>query len=205
MTATGEIDPTPSAVDTAGPTAPPAVPATARSPLATAGAAYLGAVLSLALIAVGGVGIRDGVRAAGWITGSSWTGAAAERVDGLRFAGWMSFAGVAAVIVGVVIVVVAIKPRRKTSLEVSGRSSIVIARSDLARAAATAARDVPGVVDARATASRRKLNMNVKTTAGKGDHAAVKTAVSNAVGNALDMLAATPKIVVRTRTVGGSE
>jgi hypothetical protein len=177
---------------------PALTPAAARTPQAPAAASYTGALLSLLLVAAGVVGIRDGLAAAGALNGSLWTTDAVNWIDGLRFAYWMPPAGVLAVILGLVLVLVAVTPRRRTTSAISGCTSVVIGHRDVARIAASVTQTMPGVTDARATSTRRTVTVTARTTG--QDPATVKAAITAAVSEALGSLSQPPKIVVRTRT-----
>lgn len=179
-------------------TGPTLVPAPAEAPRTPAPAAYLGALLSVTLVAVGVIGIRDGIVATGWMGGSMWTANVVNWIDGLAFAPWMIPAGVASIVVGIVVLLVAVAPRRTTAVELSGKTSVVIAHRDIAAIAQSAARTVPGVINAHAVSKRRTVTVRADTTG--QDASTVKTAVSQAVGSALSALSTAPKIVVRTRS-----
>jgi hypothetical protein len=107
-------------------------------------------------------------------------------------------AGVIAVLLGAVLVLVAVAPRRRTTRALSARTSVVIGHRDLGRLAAAVSRTVPGVTDAHVTATRRTVTVTAHTTG--QDAATVKGAITAAVGDALGVLSRPPKIVVRTRT-----
>ena len=174
------------------------VPATARTPRAPAPATFLGALLSVLLVGVGIIGIRDGIVAAGWMDGVMWTANAVNWIDGLQFDAWMIPAGVGALFLGVCLLVIAAAPRRTTAVDLSAKTSVFIARRDVARIAASAAQTVPGVTDARAISKGRTVTVHTQTTG--RDAATVKAAVSQVVESALGALATRPRIVVRTRS-----
>lgn len=182
--------------------APTVVPADAPLPRAPAPAAYLGAALSLSVAALGVIGIRDGIVAAGWVGGSMWTANAVNWIDGLSFAPWMIPAGVIALLLGVVLVIMALAPRRTTAVPVAGQTSVVISHRDIARIAQSAARTVPGVIDANADSTRRTVTVRARTL-GQGD-STITSVVSQAVSASLAALATQPKIVVRIRPGGQS-
>lgn len=208
MTPTHRAEPhTPDPAAATGESAPPVAatpldPASARTPLAAARAAYTGAFLALVLLALGAVGIRDSIVAAGWFSGNGtlWTSAAIDWIDGLRPAAWMIPAGVAAAIIGAWFLVLALAPRRRTAVVVDASTSIYIDPHSIARVATLAAREVDGVLDATSTATRKKIRVRVTTT---GDDT-VPAAVTHAVRTALTPLASTPKISVDTRSGGRS-
>ena len=97
------------------PAATPQTPAAAPPPLAPAAAHYVGVISALLLIAAGAVGIRDGIAAAGWISGPSWTRAAIDWFDGQSAHGWMVPVGAVLAAIGLGLVLAALKPRRRIS------------------------------------------------------------------------------------------
>ena len=177
-------------------------PARAKQPLALPAAGFTGPLVALLVLAVGLVGIRDGVVAAGWLDGSSWTGAAAEWIDGLTFDGWMIPVAIVSIIVGLLLLFAALKPRRKTAVALTAETSVYIEPAGIARVAADAARSVPGVLDARASATRRSVTVRADVTG--DDRSGLKKAIADQVRSALEPLATAPKTSVRTRTGGRS-
>lgn len=177
------------------PAATPQQPAVAPPPLAPAAAHYVAVIAALLLIGVGVVGIRDGIAAAGAITGPSWTRAAVDWLDGQSAHGWMVPVGAILAGVGILSVIAALKPRRRKGIPVTGRTSVYLDVSDTAKLAAAAARVVPGVTTAHASATRRAVTVTARTT---GPDVTTET-ISSAVRSALAPLAATPRISVRTK------
>ncbi|MFV9427708.1 DUF6286 domain-containing protein [Rhodococcus aetherivorans] len=176
------------------------MPAAGRTPVATPAAGFLGVVLAVILIALGIVALHDAVIAAGWLNGPLWIDAAIDWIDGLSFSSWMIPAGIAALLVGLWMVMCALKPRRKTAIEVAARSAVWIDPVDLARAASHVAERVPGVLSAHAVATRRKMIITAEVT--EASNTSIRTAIETAVRDVLAVLAQTPKITVRTRTGG---
>lgn len=182
------------------PAATPVPPTAAPPPAAPVGAGYIGVLCALGLMALGVVGIRDGIAAAGWIRGSRWTQNAVNWIDGQSFHVWMIPVGVAALLLGLVCVYVAVKPRRVRAIPLTARTSIYLDLADTSRVAAAAARAVPGVVDVRSRARRRTITIRAQTTG--GDPASQRAAIIDAVTDALSSLAKTPTVRVRTN-IGG--
>lgn len=176
----------------------PAMPAEGRAPVAPPAAGYIGALLAVLVIAAGCIALRDAFIAAEWISGPLWVDAAIKWVDGLRFAGWMIAAALGLVLIGGWALYSALRPRRKTAVQLQARSAIWIKTVDLARIATTTADTVPGVLDARARATRRKVVVTVHTTDPANPVIAANTehTVRATVG---DVLAGQPKIIVRAR------
>ncbi|MFB1299333.1 DUF6286 domain-containing protein [Mycobacterium sp. pW049] len=177
------------------PAATPQTPAAAPPPLTPAAAHYVAVIAALLLIALGAVGIRDGIAAAGAITGPSWTRATIDWFDGQSAHGWMVPVGVILAVLGLASIIAALKPRRRKGIPVTGRTSVYLDVSDTAKLAAAAARVVPGVTKANASATRRAVKVTARTT---GPDVTTDT-ISDAVRTALAPLAATPRISVRTR------
>lgn len=173
-------------------------PAPGRTPRAVPTAAYTGALIAVLLIGVGAVGIHDGVVAAGWISGRSWTGAAIDSIDGLSPAGAMIPAGIVAALIGLWLVLTSLSPRRKKAVDIDSATALFIEPSDIARISSITAESVSGVLSARTSATRTKVTIQVETT---GD-AATPGAVADAVRTALTSLTPVPKVSVRTRTGG---
>jgi hypothetical protein len=101
-------------------------------------------------------------------------------IDGLTFAWWMIPAGIAAILVGAWWVYAALRPRRRTALAVTAASSVWIGPADLARLVSRAAEKVPEVLEARSSATLRKLTVTAHTTA-EGGATQMKSAVADAV------------------------
>lgn len=174
------------------------MPAAGRAPVATPGVGYVGAVLALLLVAAGVVALRDTAVALGWLGGPPWIDTAIDWIDGLRFQTWMIPAGIAAVLAGLGMLLSALTPRRTRVIAVAARSAVWIDPTDLARVASHAASAVPGVLDARSTATRRKIVVTADVV--DPNDPSIPTAVDVAVRDVTEILAAAPKIIVRTRT-----
>ena len=175
-------------------------PTRAKEPLALPAAGFTGPLVALLVLAAGVVGIRDGIVAAGWLDGSSWTASAADWIDGLTFQGWMIPVAIATIVVGLLLLFAALKPRRKTAVPLTADTSVYIEPAGIARVAADAARSVPGVLDARASATRKSVTVRADVTG--DDRSGLKKSITDQVRTALEPLASAPKTTVRTRTGG---
>lgn len=179
------------------------LPPAARGPVAPPAAGYVGALIALLLLALGVVALRDSAVSAGWLRGRPFLTTAIGWVDGLGFDWWMIPAGAVAIAIGLWWVSAALRPRRRTAVSVTARSSVWIGPADLARLASRAAHTVPGVVDARSSATLRKVTVTAKVTAtttvgesGSGLASAIETAVREATA----VTSSPPTVRVRTRT-----
>lgn len=171
------------------------VPRPAPAPRASAGASRIAVGCAIAIVAVGGVALRDAALALGWIRGGPWLPPALRAIAELRPAWWLTPAGAALAVVGVALCVVACAPRRRTARPLTAATAVYVRRADVVTVAAAAARDVPGVLNCRATASRRAVTVRCRITGGQlGDD--VRAAVSEQLGR----LDPAPRVVVRLRT-----
>lgn len=168
----------------------------APSPVAAAGASIVGVLLALVLIAAGAIAVRDAALAAGLLHGRPWLPAAIDAVDVVSPATWMLPAGIVVTLLGMALVVVAFLPRRATATALAADTSVYVRHGDIATVATAAALDVPGVLDARSTATRRKVTVRCRVT---GDAAEVRTLVADAVADALRPLHRAPRLAVHTR------
>lgn len=164
-------------------------------PLAPAGASFLGAASAVLLIALGALGVREALVAAGWIGGAPWIADTVTAADGSTPMPWTPFAGIAAGIAGIALVVVALKPRRRRALRANAQTAVYVDLTDIARIASAAAEAVPGVVSARSTAYRRTLTIRC-VVSGTAD-AELKDAVNRAATTELAALQRAPRIRVR--------
>ena len=166
----------------------------APAPVAVAGASKVGAVLAVGVVALGALGVRDAATAAGWLTGRPWIPVAADAVDGLRPASWTVPAGIAVAVFGFVLVLVALLPRRRTAAALKADTAVYVRRRDVAAIAAAAAREVPGVLSAKAKASPRRVRVRCAVTT-----ADVRPTITKAVETELVVLERIPRTIVRTR------
>ncbi len=159
-------------------------------PKAMAGSVVIGGFVALLLIAAGVVGIHDLVAELGWVEDGAWIAAALSEVDGTRVARWVVAAAVASFIVGLALLLVALKPRRRTHL--AGTDDVIdlwVSRSALAALAVDSAERTPWVALASARTRSRRIDVEVRTA---DDEERVRQAVGAAVHARLDGLTELP-------------
>ncbi|GAA2735875.1 hypothetical protein GCM10009867_19210 [Pedococcus aerophilus] len=175
-----------------------------RVPLRPTGAppaARVAILLALLLLVLAAVLVRDVLVITGAVSGDPWTSSALRSVDGLQPQSWMVPAGVVVTLVGLWVVLTALRPRPRPDIELGTSGAIWVDRSDTARLAQTAATTADGVLDARATATRRGVRVTVTTTA--EDVKPVAADVRSQVERALAELSPTPSVSVKASTTGG--
>lgn len=183
--------------------AAPVEPTAGRTPTATPAAAPWAVLLALVVLALGVVGVRDALVAAGAFGGSSWTKNTANAIDGLTAHTWMIPAGIGLAVLGLWWLLAALKPRKRTEISLTGTPGAWMRPGDLARLVQPTVENVEGVVSASTSATRRTVTVKATTTA--RDPAQVRTAVTEAVGDRLSALRRAPRVKVKARYIGGSQ
>jgi hypothetical protein len=168
---------------------------TATAPKQAAGASYLASLMALMLIGLGVVGVRDALLGAGVIDGSLWIPAVLRRFDGLVAGTWLMPVGVVALVLGLFCIALALKPRRRRTVDVDADSMVYLDVREVARIASVAAESVPGVLGAKTSATRRRVAVRCSVT-GPVPH----DSIERAVAGELAQLTRPPRIRVKTRT-----
>ncbi len=171
----------------------------ARTPVGSGTISVVGIVLALLLTALGVVAVRDALVSGQVLDGTPWLAGAIAALDGLVPAGWAVPVGLVLLILGVWMLVVAVRPRPRTSIAVQSQTGVFVRPRDVQRLAVTAAQHVDGVLTAKATASRRKVTVTATTTGDDGTGDRVRAAVNDR----LTPLAAPPMVEVKTVVEGG--
>ena len=169
----------------------------AKTPIGPGAITFVGAFLSLLVILAGAVGLQAAASAAGISRSAPWLTSAIDNVDGLRPTGWMLPTGIVLVLLGLWLLVTALRPRPKTAVALTAQTGVYIRPRDMATLAEHAADDLDGVASVRARASRRKVTMSVQSTGGPGVADAVKAAVTDQ----LQPVQRTPRVAVKVKKV----
>jgi len=173
--------------------------AAAKPPVGVGPVPVVGAVLALVLVAVGVAGIRDALVAIGAVEGEPWIDSVVDTVDGWQPQFWLVPAGIALVLLGLWLLLAALRPRPRTGVAVRAETGVFLRTGDVERLAARAASDVDGVLSARSSATRRTVEVRVAVTGGANTADRVRTAVQDA----LQPLESIPTVQVKTTGSGG--
>ena len=165
------------------------------APRARTAASWLGLVLSVVLIALGVVLVHDALVRLGTVGGEEWITAVADAVGTVRPGTEVAVIGVVLGLLGLVLVIGALRPRRRLGAQVTAGNGQYVLPVDVARLASAAARRVDGVLDARSSATRTTVQVVARTTGDPGASGAVRSAVQDA----LSVLEHAPRVRVRTR------
>lgn len=175
--------------------------ASVRRPTASPAAAPIAVLLALALFALGLIALLDALTATAVFSKPHWVTDTARNLDGTTARTWMFPAGIAAAVVGLLLLIVAVKPRRKTGIEVHSSVAMWTRPGDVARLATDSARGEAHVLRASSTATARKVTVTVHTD--DQDTADLTARVQSAVEERLAPLTTEPGVTVRAQTEGG--
>lgn len=175
---------------------------TGKKPVAAPTASIPAVVLALVFIAAGVILGREALLVFGAISGPEWVLPAAQSLDGLTAQDWMLPAGIAALIVGLALVVVALGPRRRTHRPLE-TADVWLRKDDVAAIARAAALDSTGVDTAGAKARARTVKVTVTSATGD-DSAELKNSVAKSVETALHPLESAPKVRTKVRSTGSA-
>lgn len=174
--------------------------APARPRVGNGAVAAVGLLLSLVVVGCGVVGVHDALVATGLVGGTGWVETAIESADGVRPDLWVLLGGVLAVLLGLALLLSALRPRPRKVVAVRARTGVVMAPRDVAQLVTGTAESVAGVISASASATLRKVAVRVVSTGDPSTEAAVREAVEAR----LAALQPPPTVRVTTRTDGGS-
>lgn len=141
----------------------------ARVPTAAPAAAPVAVLAALGLVGVAVVAGREFLLARELVAGPDWVASASTWLARLRWQDWMDAPVVAALVLGVVLLVVAVTPRARVGLRVRSEASLWMRPVDVARMCTARVLSITGAVDARTTVTRRKVVVRVTVEPGQSE------------------------------------
>lgn len=169
----------------------------AKTPLGPGVVTLVGLILAVLVIALGAVGVHDALVGAGAVADPSWVDAAAKGLQGLKPAFWLLPVGLTLVVLGLWLLVSALRPRPRTAIALQARTGVFLRPRDVATLARSAAQDVDGVTSAKVTASPRRISVAARSTTG-----GLQQNIAQAVTTRLRALAKAPTVRVTIKTEG---
>ncbi|MEP6854799.1 MAG: DUF6286 domain-containing protein [Pedococcus sp.] len=169
----------------------------AKTPVGPGAITFVGALLSLLVIVMGAAGLQTAASAAGISTSQPWLTRLLEASDGLRPLGWMLPVGALLVLVGLWLLVAALRPRPRTAVALKAQTGVFLRPRDMARLAEHAADDLDRVAAVHARSTRNKVTVRVESTGDPG----VAEGVRSAVTEQLATLKKAPRVAVQIKEV----
>lgn len=172
----------------------------AKPPAGMSYAIVVGALVALALVALGAVAIRDGLILVDATHGRLWMDWFAAKAAVLVPADWMIWVGIICVLLGFWALVIGVRPRPKRHLSVGDAHLVWIRARDCGRIAEDAAGSIGAVRSTRVKAKHRNIRLQVVTA---GDLAQVADSAERAANSRLSSVQGPPQ--VRVRAIGEDE
>ncbi|MGA9870319.1 MAG: DUF6286 domain-containing Asp23/Gls24 family envelope stress response protein [Rhodococcus sp. (in: high G+C Gram-positive bacteria)] len=181
-------------------TTPPIRPTSPRPPTASPAAVPVALVLAVALLGLAFVAGREFLIVHDTIVGAPWILNTIDAIADLHWAPWMLGASAAALIVGLLLVALGLKPRTRThvgAVSPSAQTPAVWLRpADVARVCSDRAGSVHGSLSARTTVTRKRVTVEVHPVPGS-DAAALTESVRDALTPTLTALSDTRRLDIR--------
>ena len=170
----------------------------AVEPRGVSGAVVWGMLWALLFAALGLVAVREGLLNLGQFGGRPELPPLLAELDGQSFQPLIGGVGVVLVLLGLLMLVAAVRRRPRRAYRLGTRTGVYLRYREAARIAELTAGEVPGVLSARATPSRRHLRVTVATTGAPtiGDE------VQQLLTARLAALATPPTVKVRANATG---
>ncbi|MET4049730.1 hypothetical protein BJD99_13640 [Rhodococcus sp. 1163] len=163
-----------------------------RPPTASPAALPVAVVLAFGLLALAFVAGREFLIVHDTIVGAPWIRNTVNWISELHWAPWMITASGAAIVAGLILLVIGTKPRTQTHTGVTSPTSpspmVWMRPTDVARMCSDHAGEVPGVESARTTVTKKRITVEVHRTEA-GEDEALTEAVRDAVAPTLSVLA----------------
>lgn len=165
-----------------------------QAPKASPIARGLAVLLGLLLLAVAGVMIREIWFVLPNQDRQSWITPITDFFGQNELPEWIVWVGAGAIVLGVLLLIVAFKPRRQTHSTLNSNAAVWVRPVDLARVSSATAQQLPGARSAHSKISRKKLQVIVE---GDTNDSSLPQRVEEAIKTKLAFLQQQPKIEVR--------
>jgi hypothetical protein len=176
----------------------------ARRPISAGFLSVMGIIWSVLVIALAVVCIRDALVALDAVGGRPWITGVTEWFDGTLATRWMYAIGIGCIVLGLLLLIPAVRPRPRRGIEVDAQTSVLVSKSALRRLATSSARDLDGVDTVSVRASRTWVKVDA-TVLSSSRVKEVEAAIAGAVIDRLSSLRDKPGIRVRATSVGGEQ
>lgn len=154
-----------------------AMPA-AKRPRSTRGIAALGTLLAIVLAAVGVLAVRDALFYGGILGGTPLIHELAKVLEGLRPSPWTVVVGVLLALLGLALLITALRPFAPKVAVLDAATGVFLRPRDVTRLVETAVENVDGVLGVRASATPRRVTVDIRSTGDEGVEGRVREAVA---------------------------
>lgn len=179
--------------------APRPLPA-AKSPAGTGATPLVAQLVALALVALGVVAVQHLLVQLGAVSGGSWLESTVDAGDGLEGSSPVVLAAsIVAIVLGVLLVPVALKPRPRRTLALQASSGVHLRRKDLERVVGAALEGTDGITDADVSVGRRRVKVVAHSVATADRDAALESTVREQVEKVCSAVDPAPRVDVTLR------
>lgn len=138
----------------------------ARTPVTARALAGLGLLAGLVLLGLGTVAVHDVLVTTGVLDRPRWIDWTVQRVDGWRASTGLLIAGTLIGLFGLLLLLLALRPRRKRSLALDAEAGVYLSRRHLARLVAAGVEQLDGVDSAEVSVKGRRVAVRTRVLPG---------------------------------------
>jgi hypothetical protein len=152
----------------------------ARTPVTARALAGLGLLGGLVLVGLGAVAVHDVLVTVGALDRPRWIDWTVQRVDGWRVSPALLVVATVIGLVGLLLLWLALRPRRKRALRLDAEAGVYLRRRHLARLVAAGVENLDGVDSAEVAVKGRRVSVRARALPGvdaDGMRSAVETTV----------------------------
>lgn len=171
----------------------------AKPPVGTGLSPLFAQLIALVMVALGVVGIQEALVRSGAVSQKSWTSTVVSSVDGISAAAWMVPVFVVIAAVGVLLLLVVLRPRPRKALTLAANTGVYLRTGDLSRIVEGLLQGAEGVTDVTTKATLRKLRVSATTLAAKDRNSALEADLRGRLEPALWALKRPPKVALTIR------
>lgn len=161
-----------------------------QEPMASPAVRSCAVIVGVVLLALAAVAGREAWLTSAQVDARSWLQPLVDLMAAGHLDTWMLWTGGAIAVLGLVLIVIALKPRRHTHLQVSSPTASIWMRAvDIARLSSASARREPGVAAARTQVSKKRKSLKIEVVVnGDIEDPALPERVRETIGQELSSL-----------------
>lgn len=171
-----------------------------KAPVGTGASPLVAQLFALALICLAAVAVQHLLVLQGAVTGSSWLASAVESTDGISGdTPLVLVVGIAAVVLGLLLLPVALKPRPRKGIPLATTTGAHLRRQDLRRIVESAVEGTDAVTDVVVKVTRRRIRVTATSVATKDRDAETRAAIDERLTSVRDALERRPAVTITVR------